>query len=334
MRRLKGERGASAVLVALVLVVLIAFVAMAVDLGAGFVDRTQQQNGADAAALGIAQECAAGRMACSDGVSADHTALAQQLAFGNKVDGNATATVTALTTTGTGGSVTVRVDSVRQNWFAGVIGIPTTDVAAQATAVWGPGGSAGIPLAISWCSFKEQTGGWDATTGLPDNTAELVVYMTKGLKHTGSDVNEACNVPNSGNEVPGGFGWLEVAAGCTVVIPASGIVNSDPGNSAPCSGDEIARIKDKTVLVPIFDEADGTGNNAWYHVVGTAAFHVTAYNLGNNRYQYNCGAPNPGCGGSSHWIKGRFVQYLASTTPTGGGGGSVDLGVRVVRLAA
>ncbi|GAP60556.1 hypothetical protein AHiyo1_41080 [Arthrobacter sp. Hiyo1] len=64
MRRLTirdddGERGAVAVLVALLLVVLLGFAALAVDAGMLYSEKAQVQNGSDAAALAVAQKCAA-----------------------------------------------------------------------------------------------------------------------------------------------------------------------------------------------------------------------------------------------------------------------------------
>ena len=52
----RRDNGASAVLVALVLVVLMGFSALAVDVGFGFVERRQDQTGSDASALGASLE--------------------------------------------------------------------------------------------------------------------------------------------------------------------------------------------------------------------------------------------------------------------------------------
>ncbi len=53
-----GERGAVSVLVAILMVVLLGFAALAVDIGVLYAERTQLRNGADAAAIAIAQKCA------------------------------------------------------------------------------------------------------------------------------------------------------------------------------------------------------------------------------------------------------------------------------------
>jgi Flp pilus assembly protein TadG len=72
-----GERGAVAILVALLLVVLLGVAALAVDIGLIAWTKTQLQTGADAAALAIAQNCAkSGRDACQTAASSKAQTLA------------------------------------------------------------------------------------------------------------------------------------------------------------------------------------------------------------------------------------------------------------------
>jgi Flp pilus assembly protein TadG len=52
------ERGAISIMVAVLMVTLLGFAAIAVDVGMLHAERTQLRNGADAAALAIAQKCA------------------------------------------------------------------------------------------------------------------------------------------------------------------------------------------------------------------------------------------------------------------------------------
>ena len=68
---------------AILLVPLIGFVAIAVDVGALYAERAQLQNGADAAALAIAQDCA------DDGVCGDSAGIAARFADANANDGAA-----------------------------------------------------------------------------------------------------------------------------------------------------------------------------------------------------------------------------------------------------
>ncbi|WP_418606589.1 pilus assembly protein TadG-related protein [Georgenia sp. SUBG003] len=69
------------VVVALLMVPLIGFAAISVDVAASYAERQQLQNGADAAALAVAQECAL------DGCPADPEALADAMVLGNVNDG-------------------------------------------------------------------------------------------------------------------------------------------------------------------------------------------------------------------------------------------------------
>ena len=67
-RRLdRDERGAIAVTVALSLTALLAVLALVVDVGLLYFEKAELQNGADSAALAVAQECAMSGPACMPG---------------------------------------------------------------------------------------------------------------------------------------------------------------------------------------------------------------------------------------------------------------------------
>lgn len=258
MRRMtrgaRGQRGATAVVVALSMVVLMGFGALALDMGGIYAKYQQLQNGADAAALAIAESCAYGE--CKD--------TADQFVKANTLDGDATGAVVG--TIGTS-SVTVEASAVRQNWFGEIIGVPTTDLDARSTANWGwPSGGATMPLTFSWCAFYSATGGWD-DQGDPLSDTTTAIHM----------IEHSCTPP-AHNEVAGGFGWLQ-GINCLSNVTAGEWVQSDPGNdgSTSCKDFDWTTLHDKTVLVPIFDEVTGTGSNAMYKIKGLAAFTITGY---------------------------------------------------------
>jgi Flp pilus assembly protein TadG len=98
-RPLDRERGATAVVFALLLVPMLGFAAIAVDIGALYAERARLQVGADAAAIAVAQDC-------SRGNCGDMLATAQALITANDTTGTAARPVLSsdpLSVTVTGG---------------------------------------------------------------------------------------------------------------------------------------------------------------------------------------------------------------------------------------
>ena len=312
MLRLKSERGAISVLVALMMVMLLGFAAIAVDVSAVYAKKQRLQNGADAAALAIAQDCASG--ACGTPQVTAQTLVASNLT------GSVT-TVLAPTFTSSPNQVTVSASTINSDLFAPVLGISQTTVKATATAGWGQpvAGTTVLPLAFSWCAFKAQTGG-----GLPSGTTVRTILFTK------TD-GTSCTGP-SGNAVPGGFAWIKPNAGtcqATTSVTPTGQTPSDTGNSVPagCSPADMAALLGKTVLLPLYDNAGGTGNNAWYHIYGYVAFQLTGYFFAG---QYK--SPIPPCSGNSRCVSGYFTKFVDLSQAFTYGVGNPNLGFSLVTL--
>jgi Putative Flp pilus-assembly TadE/G-like len=324
IRRDRRERGAVAVVVAICMVVVMGFTALAVDVGSIYSDRQQLQNGADAAALAIAQSCVRGT--CSD--SANNTA-ADKYAKANKLDGQATGTVVKIDRTA--GKVTVEARTPdlhpHQNWFAGVLGMPTTAIRAYASAKWGyPSGGPTVPLTFSWCVFIDATGGWDPTTGNALSSATVQVYLKEQKPPP-----KSCK-PSDAITVPGGFSWVDTAStstDCIVNVVAEQWLTSATGYDLPaaCKDKDWTTVQNQTVFLPIFDATNGlTGANAKYRVKGLAAFTITGYCFSQSvQWQWEdqkCPANNKG-------IVGKFINYTdlsgaltldPTATPFGAGG--------------
>lgn len=280
MRRLteapqNKERGAITVIVAILMVVLLGSVAIAVDVGAIYSERAQLQSGADAAAIATAQKCA--RDASSESCSTT-SSLAGSLANQNALDGmstvhsidlDKTARTAAVTTSAkeTGG-----VDNSVSLFFANILGIPTQEVGARASAVWGSpkAGRTAFPLAFSICQVKTHIDG-----------------SLQRLQDHGKDANPDCNYGPSGAAVAGGFGWLAPDTGkCGGTIDLTlSEGGSDTGNNAPghCAAElnkwasDITAGRKVTVLLPVFNKVTGTGAGAVYSLVSFAAFDVTGW---------------------------------------------------------
>jgi Flp pilus assembly protein TadG len=149
MRRLRQDQGLVLVLVAVLLVVLLGMAALAVDLGSLYSERRQLRNGADAAALAIAEDCAWHPGSCTQQAAA----TAQMYADANSDDGASAAQVT-FPDSGKVRVVTSAFDAeagapgVRVPLMS-LFGLDRVNVTAAATAEWGyPASGWVLPLVV------------------------------------------------------------------------------------------------------------------------------------------------------------------------------------------
>ncbi|MBT2514385.1 TadE/TadG family type IV pilus assembly protein [Arthrobacter sp. ISL-30] len=346
MRRLRADHGSElpgsehggiAVIVALLMVVLLAFGAIAVDVGTLYAERAQLRNSADSAALAMAQKCAKNT---NDVDCSTSSALARSFANGNANDGLSNIKSISLDKTNRSVSVTAGAQEAGRTpnevslFFARAMGIGTSEVTAPSTVRWGSplAGRTAFPLTFSICQVKDNIGG------------SLQLLQDHGLNQ-----NADCMYGPSGAAVAGGFGWLVQDPGvCGGTIDLS--INeggSDPGNNAPgnCStilqkwADEINAGRDVTVLLPIFDAVSGTGNGASYHMISFAAFKVKGWKFSGGSdlpYTFQNKAPHVSsaltCDGNCRGIIGSFVKY--TSLADGYSLGPVDpYGATIVRLS-
>jgi len=307
--RLSDERGASAVLFALLLVPILGFAAVAVDIGSLYAEHSRLQVAADAAAIAVAQDC-------SRGNCGDMLATARAMVVAN--DGAAGAAQPVLSSVPLSVSVTGRTPV--RHWFAPILGYDSTAVSASATVGWGgpSRGTAVLPLTFSWCEFRQQTGG-----GLPSGSTVRTIYFTKTSNTTG------CTGP-SNNVVPGGFAYLDTDPGkCAATTGLGGRWMSSTGNSVPsvCSTADLSKWVGQTVLLPLFDDSGLTGSNAWYRVYGYAAFKLTGYSLGG---QYNT-TPKP-CTGNDRCLSGYFTRFVELSDAWNYSPDAPQLGASILRL--
>lgn len=314
IRLMRRERGATALMFALLLVPLIGATAIAVDVGALYAERAQLQNGADAAALAVAADCAD---ASGCGGS---SAIAAQFADDNADDGAAT---TLEPTFPTAYTVTVQAltrepdgSDALPHPFATLLGIDSTTVHAEATAEFGsPSAGSVIPLALAYCEFSDVTPG----------VRTLIEY----------DTNKPCKGP-TGQPIDGGFGWLDQIPGeCEAYVDLSSAwVGSDPGLDPPNNCTSLfSTLEGSTVLIPVYEGSnDVNGQNGEFEIYAFAAFLVTGWKFtGNGNSIMNNPDPlAPACNGNCRGIQGYFTEWVE----VGGDwelGGS-NLGVTVVRL--
>lgn len=336
------ETGATAVTFALLFVPLLVVVAFVVDIGLLYFERGQLQNGADAAALAVAQECAISPDTCE----ADATGVAGVYSDDNANDSAATATIPPATfiVEGQSGTVTVRTstetisgEAALNHPLASIFGLAPTTVVAEGTAEWGlPFAGNTLALTFGRCEFADHEPTGEDFTGPTIN----ISYDVTDRRNCGPD-EDGDGVADVFSR--GAFGWVE-SSDCTVDIDLA-----DPwvpgteganGNSSGCSADLLSSYIGTTVLIPLFDDCrdasdpgdpdpECNGSDVEYHLVAFAAFHITGIRVpGVND------ADTSACAGmcANKTIQGYFREYvdLADGFDLGN---SPESGLMIVRLS-
>lgn len=339
----RDERGASAVIVALLMVALLGFAAITIDVGKLYWEKAQLQNGADTAAISIANACATNVL---DTACASPVTTAQNLANSSANDGNSAVdsavanTLTGTVTVTTAASETGASAGSVSLWFARILGFNESAVNAKAIATWGsPTGGPGLfPLSFSECALHEFV------------QQNLTTSGAGWLKY--KDDSPTCgSIYHAANIVPGGWGFLDPTQDdastqdCALDITIGQYYDGSSGNSIPnpkaqCKAvlsewaAEIAAApsgqKYTTAYFPVFSKAEGNGGGT-YLIEGIAAFRISAWKFSGNGTPdvYPASLPS-GCTGNCRGIYGEFIRMVDPGELTGGGG--TDMGVNTVRL--
>ncbi|MFJ6279822.1 pilus assembly protein TadG-related protein [Arthrobacter subterraneus] len=333
------EHGAAAVLVALLMVVLLGFGALAVDVGLLYSEKAQLQNAADAGALGIAQACAKDTAV---GNCTTPASYAKDLADKNSLDN--LSNIQSVTLDVPNRKVTVTADPLEAGradnrvslYFANIFGIPASSVVAESSVIWGSPskGTTPFPLTMSVCQVN----------GMIDGSKQLI------RSHT-SNANSDCPEGPSGSDTPGGFGWLaQDPSGCGAYIDmAINESGADTGNDGPTNCNAILSGwaadlnagKDVVILLPVFKSVTGTGSGSSYDVHAFAAFKVGGWKFsGNsdlpltfrNRAEHHPDKPSIECRGECRGIIGKFIEYTALSSGYDELGPVSPYGATVVKL--
>lgn len=332
------DEGAVLVIVAIVTTVLLGFGALVVDVGALYVEQRQLQNGADAAALAVAQDCANGDCQLNTGRATQYAGLNAQDGASN-VDlvcgvGPGLPPCPSPAPKGAAGAAGwVKVATSTRTPDGGdeidFVLAPVMDAAAGATvhaaaiAAWGALGKADIlPITFSVCEWQAM-GGSVVDESFPAGTSWIYLHGIGGTNEPGV---VHCTDQQSGQDLPGGFGFLRNTA-CITSVVAGAWIGVETGNSLPkgCNPDD---WMNKDVLIAIYDQERGTGNNGQYHIAGFVGFRLTGYKFnGNTRAPTGLQCPI-GNGNSVVCLRGEFTRF----TTDGGGFGGTDYGARVVTM--
>jgi Putative Flp pilus-assembly TadE/G-like len=282
LSRLREERGGMAVFVALLMPILFGLAAIAIDTAAVWSARQQVENGADAAVIAVAMDCAAGN--CGD-----IKATAEAAFWAN----NRAAKLSDLgpgegwiSVRGREVSATQKTPWLVNHFFAGALGQDTGELSVQSFAAWAPAasGRAEAPVGVSWCVYKAAINGNGNGYGNgkgspgPGATATIPLATTFGPGN--------CPGPASGT-VPNGVALTEPDGGSTcrtssvwresVSVSKASYASLGSG----CGSSSLSRLVGEDVVVPVWDSVSGqSGSSPSFRVYGYAAFHVTGVTSG------------------------------------------------------
>lgn len=315
MRRMSDERGAAALITAILLPVLLAGIgALVIDVGSWYAGRAQDQNGADAAAVAVARTCSAG--ACDPSVAAAYVnpasspngALAHQYrvcGVSARPDGTQDPNLPGCPSVGVAEDGTACPVPARSN-YVDVLALPKNadgsgtltsffghgdqPVGACAQSTWGAAGYAagGIAITVSLCQWQADTANGAAFAPQPPYppypaAGQYPEHIIK-LGHVGDPA--ACSPPQGGSALPGGFGEVTPngTSPCTTTIATDGWYQQSTGSGnsdqwvKTCAPLFQADQQNQTVVaIPVFDGVRSQGDSGQYHLSNLTGFVITAY---------------------------------------------------------
>ncbi|MFM2184152.1 MAG: hypothetical protein RJB61_2446, partial [Actinomycetota bacterium] len=309
------DRGAILPLVVISMVLLLGMGAMVIDIGHIYAERRQLQNGADAAALAIAQSCAI-RVGCTPGA---YEPMAANLANRAARDGMTTVreicfggrTTTGLPQCGGGEAgdpralgwvrVTTRTltpEGDEVDFLLAPIVTALTGYTVEATAIagWGIAGAGRVlPYGLHRCEF-EQVGGvlTDPSTGdvvLPTGTQYIYPDYDAGTNPNQTD----CRTEFLDDGLTSGFfGWLDHPRGdCTITTSVGDwqdVNNGIDNEFRSC----VEPVLGSTSLLAIWDYHNDTGGSGGeIQIIALVGFTVTGYQLPRTSPGFEGCPPNP-----------------------------------------
>ena len=253
-----AERGQLLVIFALALTALVAMVGLIIDGGDTFLQKRDEQNVADAAAMAAGYAYVNGQ---------DPTTAARSVATANGYVNGVGGTTVAVTSGAS--SIVVNVSRPHRNYFSGVVGFASWDVSATATVQAGtPNGAVGaMPLIFNKKAFQNPantTPGSPATFGEPPSGSTAVPQDASTFNWTvfgtanGNDDNLNTQLADS---------YINDDGNPTTVYPyVDGISPLNAGSHTQLYSDLALKVGG-TYAVAITDDA-GT-------FLGWANFHIT-----------------------------------------------------------
>ncbi|CAN5759174.1 hypothetical protein BH24CHL6_BH24CHL6_12700 [soil metagenome] len=348
----KGQSGQALVILTLSVAALLAMTGLIVDGGSAMAGQRSTQNASDAAALagstvmvenmsGAVRTNADVYAAISAAFAANDTDFdnAEYVDYNNNVVGTVGQSGSI-----PGGAAGVRAHGARNipTHLSGIVGIPSMDVAAQATAL--AGATTGVCSAVEGCAISPVT--FSIPIRVCDGTNRSLIlgehWPLTDLATAESGNAAAMSIVPLCTNGPGGVGWLDLAElGCPGTTLESWISNpcnvsldlptwlkTKSGNMNNVESALNKAYKGKVMLIPLFDSTcktppdsgqpqdctdPGQGSNLWYHIPKFAAFYLyEAYIQGKDGPACNSapGLPKGGGNGATSCLKGWFINFI------------------------
>jgi Flp pilus assembly protein TadG len=305
----ESEEGVVLVLVAVSMVVLLGAVALTVDVGRIYQERRELQNGADAAALAVAHDCASGDCGTSQ-------TTADLYADANATDGSAGVESVSIDSGAKKVTVYTVTDGASGNafpmTFARVVGFDEVTVRAKATVAW-DGLRAGSALPVL---FRESL--WNDIDPSRLTTVEEAMSGAAPADRLVTIAHRSDRDPADPSSAA--FEWLIGSAGCAIDVEVGELVEHRDGMSpdatppSDCSGAGLGDVVGSIALVSFFDGGDFESGNS-KRVSGIGALYVESA---------------AECGDEGFCITGYFIGDHVVDGPLGGG----DFGVNAVQFVS
>ncbi|MBN1886662.1 MAG: hypothetical protein JW850_01675 [Thermoflexales bacterium] len=303
----KNEQGQAIVILAIGMVVLLIFAALAIDAGNAYTAKREAQNAADAVALAGTRQLA---IECNKYLDTDPNT--------NPVASNITGKAAELATAN---DIDVAANPL-ELWYLDSEGTRLAKIGSGAVPCGcGPGAARGVEGIVSnpTQSFLAGIMGQDVLGAKASAKARYAqvgrvsggLYPLTRIPPTGGFVlgEEVIirDAPSGEESMPGNFGWLTWAGSPdanqlefsmtppgdseTYINPHNPNDHSlDPGDWVEGATGNMAALKKnldqywvntgRIIVFPLFDAFEGVGSNGNYRVVGYGALEITGYNFG------------------------------------------------------
>lgn len=290
-----GERGQILVIVAGGAITLILLMGLVLDGGMAFFNRRDGQNTSDVMAL-------AGTKFVTD----VHRKLPTETIADTQADPSITTTYEALSRSAVANDCTSggAVPCTWQAWFVVGGAAGPIDLSPVAVGSSVPASALGVRVAVNrqpstfvvgfigighWNVDTQAT----ATAEKPRKAprTQLLPIAFKGDPTAAYKPGQVYDLTD-GKDFPGGFGYISWTGSndasnlstslCTPNNPGFPLPTTFPGDPGKTNADDVRACLDEwilsgqTVLIPMYDTTTGPGNGGTYHIIGVAAFVLTA----------------------------------------------------------